>query len=72
MQKKYKNFKSPKLRIIMGSGDYYLFNEVLHGQQTPVNIGSPENAAFLEQMNQLVMYINTAIPYLLRNLEKER
>jgi protein-tyrosine phosphatase len=50
--------------------DICLFNEVLNGQQTPVNIGSPDSVDFLEQMNQLVMYVNNAVPYLLRNLEK--
>jgi protein-tyrosine phosphatase len=50
--------------------DIYLFNEVLNGQQTPVNIGSPDSVDFLEQMNQLVMYMNNSVPYLLRNLEK--
>lgn len=50
--------------------DIYLFNEVLNGQQTPVNIGSPDSVDFLEQMNQLVMYVNNSVPYLLRNLEK--
>ncbi len=50
--------------------DIYLFNEVLNGQQTPVNIGSPDSVDFLEQMNQLVKYVNNAVPYLLRNLEK--
>ncbi|MEK3886886.1 arsenate reductase/protein-tyrosine-phosphatase family protein [Bacillus sp. FSL K6-3431] len=50
--------------------DICLFNEVLNGQQTPVDIGSPNSVNFLEQMNQLVMYVNNAVPYLLRNLEK--
>lgn len=50
--------------------DIFLFNEVFNGQQTPVNIGSPDNDDFLEQMNQLVMYVYNAIPYLLRNLEE--
>lgn len=50
--------------------DICLFNEVLNGQQTPVNIGSPDSDDFLEQMNQLVRYINNSVPYLLRNLEK--
>lgn len=50
--------------------DICLFNEVLNGQQTPVNIASPDSDDFLEQMNQLVKYINNSVPFILRNLEK--
>lgn len=51
--------------------DIHLFNELFNGQPTPVNIGSPDSVDFVEQMNQLVVYVNIAIPYLLRNIEKE-
>jgi protein-tyrosine phosphatase len=50
--------------------DIHLFNEVFDGQQTPVNIGSPEHVDFIEQMNQLVVYINNAVPILLKNILK--
>ncbi|RKL64745.1 hypothetical protein CR203_24580 [Salipaludibacillus neizhouensis] len=50
--------------------DICLFNEILNGQQTPVNIGSPDSEDFFEQMSQLVRYINHSVPYLIRNLEK--
>ncbi|WP_163579209.1 hypothetical protein [Gracilibacillus saliphilus] len=49
--------------------EIYLFNEVFNGQQTPV-ISSPNSDDFLEQMNQLVRYINNSVPYILKNLEK--
>lgn len=51
--------------------DIFLFNELFNGQKTPVNIGSPDSVDFAEQMNQLVKYVNDAIPYLLRNIERE-
>jgi protein-tyrosine phosphatase len=51
--------------------DILLFNQLFNGQQTPVNIGSPDSVDFIEQMNQLVKYVNDAIPYLLRNIERE-
>jgi protein-tyrosine-phosphatase len=51
--------------------DIFLFNELFNGQQTPVNIGYPDSVDFIEQMNQLVVYVNNAIPYLLRNIERE-
>ncbi|MFJ5760620.1 hypothetical protein ACIQAA_16140 [Neobacillus sp. NPDC093182] len=51
--------------------DIFLFNELFNGKQTPVNIGSPDSVDFAEQMNQLVVYVNNAIPYLLRNIEEE-
>ncbi|MRH43261.1 hypothetical protein GH741_11275 [Aquibacillus halophilus] len=50
--------------------DIFLFNEVLDGQKTPVNISSPDSDDFLEQMNQLVRYIENSVPNLLKNLEK--
>ncbi|PEJ59028.1 hypothetical protein CN692_05995 [Bacillus sp. AFS002410] len=48
--------------------DILLFNEVYNGEPTPVNIGEPNNENFLEEMNQLVNYINNAVPTLLNNL----
>lgn len=49
--------------------DISLFNEVYNGQQTPVHIGAPDHVIFLEQMNQLVMYIHNAVPSVISNLE---
>jgi len=46
-----------------------LFNEVFNGQQTPVNIGSPDQYDFRKQMKQLVLYIKNAIPEIINNLE---
>lgn len=71
-----------KYDVIIGMSDFHkefikqhynrdicLFNEIFKNQQTPVNVGSPDSANFLEEMNQLVMYINSAIPYLISNIE---
>ncbi|MBJ7948893.1 hypothetical protein U9K47_25620 [Bacillus toyonensis] len=49
--------------------DIRLFNEVYNGLQTPVNIGEPDSEHFFEQMNQLIVYINNAVPSILSNIK---
>ncbi|WP_309119316.1 hypothetical protein [Paenibacillus sp.] len=48
--------------------DILLFNEVLHGQTVPVNVGHPDSPNFLEDMKQLVTYFREATPIVLQKL----
>lgn len=48
--------------------DIVLFNEVLNGQTSPVNIGHPESPNFLEDMKQLVVFFREAMPIVLQKL----
>lgn len=50
--------------------DIPLFNEVYHGQSTPVNIGPPDSPDFLKQMTQLVKFFHEAMPAVLGNLKQ--
>jgi protein-tyrosine phosphatase len=48
--------------------DIILFNEVLNGQTTPVNIGHPDSPNFFEDMKQLVLFFREAMPKILQKL----
>ncbi|MFD2611603.1 arsenate-mycothiol transferase ArsC [Paenibacillus gansuensis] len=45
-----------------------LFNEVLNGGTTPVNIGHPNSPTFLEDMKQLIIFFREAIPIVLQKI----
>jgi protein-tyrosine phosphatase len=51
--------------------DILLFNEVLNGQTSPVNIGHPDSPNFLDDMKQLVIFFHKAMPIVLRNLSSQ-
>jgi protein-tyrosine phosphatase len=50
--------------------DILLFNEVLDGSNTPVQVGEPDSEGFHAQMRELVEYINSAMPKLIDRLKK--
>lgn len=49
--------------------DIYLFNEVYKSQNTPVNIGAPDDEGFEVKMRELIQYFNNAIPIVIKNLK---
>lgn len=49
--------------------DIYLFNEVYKSQNTPVNIGAPDEEGFDEKMRGLIEYFNNAIPVVIKNIK---
>lgn len=49
--------------------DIYLFNEVYKSQNTPVNIGAPDDEGFEKKMRELIQYFNNAIPIVIKNLK---
>lgn len=52
--------------------DIYLFNEIYRGENTPVNIGSPDNEDFEDKMKELIQYFNNAVPDVISNLINRR
>ncbi|WP_199621234.1 arsenate reductase/protein-tyrosine-phosphatase family protein [Paenibacillus alkalitolerans] len=51
--------------------DIPLFNEIYKGENSPVNIGTPDNENFEQQMRSLVQYFDDAMPELIRNISKK-
>lgn len=51
--------------------DIFLFNELVDGTQTPVQVGTPDSEGFRDQMKELVEYIHTSIPKLIENIGKQ-
>lgn len=49
--------------------DIYLFNEVYKSQNTPVNIGAPDEEGFDQKMRELIHYFNNAIPVVIKNIK---
>ncbi|MEF3353951.1 hypothetical protein PV403_12235 [Paenibacillus sp. GYB006] len=49
--------------------DIYLFNEVYKSQNTPVNIGAPDEEGFDQKMRELIQYFNNAIPVVIKNIK---
>lgn len=49
--------------------DIHLFNEIYKSQNTPVNIGAPDDEGFEEKMRELIHYFSNAIPVVIKNLK---
>lgn len=52
--------------------DIYLFNEIYRGENTPVNIGAPDDEDFENKMKELIQYFNNAVPNVISNLMNRR
>jgi len=51
--------------------DIFLFNELIDGTQTPVQVGTPDSEGFRDQMEKLVEYILSSIPKLIEKIKKQ-
>lgn len=47
-----------------------LFNELLNGQKTSVNIGAPDGEHFQSEMKQLIDFIYGSVPVLINNIRR--
>lgn len=51
--------------------DILLFNEVLDGSTTTVQVGEPDSEGFQEQMKDLVEYFHSAMPGLIARIKEK-
>lgn len=48
-----------------------LFNEMIDGSDLSVQVGAPDSEGFENQMKELVNYINSSIPRLIKKIEEQ-